>query len=182
MDKEFLKKLGVADDDVIEKIMKDHTDNLESVKKQLKDTADQLTAANKKIEEFGKLDYEGVKKLADDYKAKYNESVKAAEQFRFDSALDAALTAAKARNTKSVKVLLNCADIKFGDDGKLIGLDEQLKKVKKENDYLFEEEEKKPSDNNNNDNFPRFGGSSNNPGTAVTNASAREIMGLPALK
>ena len=58
----------------------------------------------------------------------------------FDTALSSALLGAKAKNVKAVSALLNRDGLKF-EDGKITGLDEQLKKVKEENAYLFESEQ-----------------------------------------
>lgn len=59
-------------------------------------------------------------------------------QLKLDNAIDTALTAAGAKNTKAVKVLLDTSKVKLGDDGKLTGWDEQLSAVQKSDSYLFE--------------------------------------------
>ncbi len=53
---------------------------------------------------------------------------------KFDYALTAALTGAKARNSKAVKALLDMDGLKL-NDGKIIGLDEQLSQIKEENAF-----------------------------------------------
>ena len=58
-------------------------------------------------------------------------------QLQFDNALDVALMGAKAKNVKAVKALLDIEKIKF-DNGQLLGLNEQLEAIKKDNDYLFD--------------------------------------------
>ena len=65
-------------------------------------------------------------------------------QMRLDSALDAALTAAGARNGKAVRALLDTGKVALGDDGKLSGLDEQIAALKKSDGYLFADENTKP--------------------------------------
>lgn len=55
---------------------------------------------------------------------------------QFDFALESALRDAKAKNPKAVKALLDSESIKLVD-GKLVGLDEQLKSLKESDDYLF---------------------------------------------
>lgn len=174
MTREFLKNLGIEDKDIVDKIMSENGSDIENVKKNFSGIKEQLDAANKKIEELGKLDYEGAKKLADDYKAKYEESVKANEKIQFDHALDTALAAAKPRNAKAVKALINSDQLKYSE-GKLIGLDEQIKAIKKDNGFLFETDEPAPEPK------PKFSGGAGNPGSTVTNAAARAIMGLPEL-
>lgn len=59
-------------------------------------------------------------------------------QLRLDNAIEAALTAAGARNGKAVKALIDTSKVKLGEDGKLTGWDEQLAAVQKSDNYLFE--------------------------------------------
>lgn len=62
-------------------------------------------------------------------------------QLKLDNAIDAALTAAGAKNRRAVKSLLDVAKVKFGEDGKLTGLEEQIKAVQKSDAYMFEAKE-----------------------------------------
>lgn len=62
-------------------------------------------------------------------------------RLKLDNAVDTALTAAGAKNVKAVKALLNSETLKLGDDGKLTGLDEQLKAIQKSDSYLFAEKQ-----------------------------------------
>lgn len=57
---------------------------------------------------------------------------------RLDSALDKAILAAKGRNPKAIKALLDIEHIKLKEDGTLDGLD--LEALKKSDGYLFEQE------------------------------------------
>lgn len=65
------------------------------------------------------------------------------KQLKLDNAIDNALTAAGAKNVKAVKPFIDTTKIKLGDDGKLTGLDEQLKEVQKTEGYLFAEKQQK---------------------------------------
>ena len=58
------------------------------------------------------------------------------DQFRRDVCLDTALKAAGARNTASLRGLLNLDDIHL-EDGQLTGLQEQLEALKVTDEYLF---------------------------------------------
>jgi len=58
-------------------------------------------------------------------------------QLRLDNAIDAALTAAGAKNGKAVKALIDVSKVKLGEDGKLTGWDDQIKAVQKSDGYLF---------------------------------------------
>ena len=177
MKRDFLTELGISDKDVIDKIMQENGKDIESVKSKYADydsVKEQLTAANKQIEEFGKLDYDGLKKTAEDYKAKFEaaekESKEKIERMKFDTALDNALSAAKSKNVKALRALIDTDGLKLKDD-KIIGLDEQLKAIKADNGFLFESDDQSP--------VPRYSGSAGNLGGTVPNASARAIMGLP---
>lgn len=59
-------------------------------------------------------------------------------QLRLDNAVEAALTAAGAKNLKAVKACMDMTKVKLGEDGKLTGWDEQLSAVQKSDGYLFE--------------------------------------------
>ena len=84
-------------------------------------------------------------------------------QLRLDNAIDAALTAAGAKNIKAVRALLDTSKVKVGEDGKLTGFDDLLSAVQKSDSYLFTEKQQKQ-------NFKGFqpGASGNvKPGTKV---------------
>jgi len=155
MKREDLTKLGLTDEAVIDKIMALHGSDIESHKAKLA-TANteldslkaQLSEASTTIEGFKKLDIDGVKKSADEWKAKAEaaqaEAAKQMADLKFGHALDQALAGAKARNPKAVKALLNADLLKLADDGTISGLNDQLTKIKAENDYLFESDQKPP--------------------------------------
>ena len=179
MKREFLTGLGIAED-VIDKIMAENGKDIESAKAKYADydaLKTQLTEANGKIEEFGKLDFDGVKKMADDYKAKFEEaqaeSKKQIEAMQFNHALENALSGAKAKNIKAVRALLETDKLKLNKDGSLTGLTEQLDKLKSENDYLFETEKK--------EDVPQFLGGSSGGSPASDEDAVRAVMGLPPL-
>lgn len=58
-------------------------------------------------------------------------------QLRLDNAMENALAAAGAKNTKAVRALLDVSRVKLGEDGKLTGWDDQLAAVRKSDAYLF---------------------------------------------
>ena len=77
MTREFLKTLGIEDKSVIDSIMDENGKDINAEKTKFGDyetLKTQLSDANKKIEEFGKLDFDGVKAMADDYKAKFEQA------------------------------------------------------------------------------------------------------------
>jgi hypothetical protein len=91
--------------------LKQAAGNSEELKKQI----EALQAENKKADEAWQT------KLA---------------QMQLDFALERALTAAKAKNAKAVKALLDMEKVKLDGD-KLLGLDDQLKELQKSDAYLF---------------------------------------------
>lgn len=66
-------------------------------------------------------------------------------QLRLDNAVDVALSGAKAKNTKAVRALLDLTKAKVGEDGKVEGLDAQIKAIQKSDAYLFESTEATPT-------------------------------------
>lgn len=156
MNKDDLKKLGLTDEAVIEQIIILHGKDIEKHKTGLTTAqaeADglkkQLTDANAAIEGFKKLDIDGVRKSADEWKTKAEQAQAEAQKqvagLKFDHALDGALTGARAKNSKAVRALLDLNNLKLNEaDGSIIGLDDQLKKVKESNDYLFDSDTPTP--------------------------------------
>jgi len=157
MKREELKKLlgDAGTDEVLDKIMAMDGEDIEKHKNDatkaaddLKVANDQLKAANTQIEEFKKLDVEGVKKAADDWKAKYDQAIEQhtaeTKQRLFDSALEKGLTEAKAKNVKTIVPLLDLKGLTYNEaDGSIIGLKDQLEKIKadEKNGFLFDAEE-----------------------------------------
>lgn len=60
-------------------------------------------------------------------------------QLKLDNAVDTALTAFGAKNIKAVKPFIDTSKVRLDENGKLTGLDEQLKEIKKTESYLFAE-------------------------------------------
>ena len=162
MKTEFLKSLNLSQE-VIDKIMAENGKDIaveqkkaekviqerDSYKLKAESLETQVNDANTEIQKFKDMDIDGIKKAADDWKETAEKAKADADkqisQMKFDYALSAALTGAKAKNTKAVKALLDMDGLKFNDnDGKIVGLDEQLAQIKTDNDYLFESDEPAP--------------------------------------
>ena len=160
MKTEFLKSLNLSQE-VIDKIMAENGKDIaveqkkaekviqerDSYKLKAESLETQVNDANTEIQKFKDMDIEGIKKAADDWKETAEKAKADADkqisQMKFDYALSAALTGAKAKNAKAVKALLDMDGLKF-NDGKIVGLDEQLAQIKADNDYLFECDEPAP--------------------------------------
>lgn len=160
MKTEFLKSLNLSQE-VIDKIMAENGKDIaveqkkaekviqerDSYKLKAESLETQVNDANTEIQKFKDMDIDGIKKAADDWKETAKKAKADADkqisQMKFDYALSAALTGAKAKNAKAVKALLDMDGLKF-NDGKIVGLDEQLAQIKADNDYLFESDEPAP--------------------------------------
>ena len=160
MKTEFLKSLNLSQE-VIDKIMAENGKDIaveqkkaekviqerDSYKLKAESLETQVNDANTEIQKFKDMDIDGIKKAADDWKETAEKAKADADkqisQMKFDYALSAALTGAKAKNAKAVKAHLDMDGLKF-NDGKIVGLDEQLAQIKADNDYLFESDEPAP--------------------------------------
>jgi hypothetical protein len=182
MKREDLKKLELSDE-AIDKIMAMHGADVEK-HKTAADTAKaesdglkaQLSEANTTIEGFKKLDVDGIKAAADEWKTKaeaaQTEAAKQIQALKYDYALDGALSAAKVKNAKALKALLDGNSLKFNEaDGSIIGLDDQLKKVKESDAYLFTDETPPPT--------ITAGGTSKSVISDAAVSAARKAAGLP---
>ncbi len=143
------------------------------IEKQKTDTDKLLADANKSLkdsEEF-KGKYESL--LAQQKTESENFKKELAEVKR-GFAIESALEKAGSRNTKSVRALLDDSKIILGEDGKLVGLTEQLTQIKKDNSFLFAEDDPnggfKP-------NFGGGGGPQNPPGETLA-ARINSAMGV----
>ena len=96
----------------------------------------QLTQANGKLEGYDP-----------EWKTKAQQMQQEADQkveaVRFDYAIRTALTEAKAKNPEKLAKLIDRDSLKMVD-GKLVGLDEQLKALKESDGYLFEGDKPTP--------------------------------------
>lgn len=155
MKREDLKSIGL-ENEAIDKIMAENGKDIESHKSkiaaletELKNTRDQLTEASATIESFKAMNIDQIKASADEWKTKAEtaqaEAEKQINDLKFEHALESALSGAKAKNAKAVKALLNTNDLKIAEDGSIIGLKDQLEKIKSENEYMFESEKATPT-------------------------------------
>lgn len=150
--KEEILKLGI-EEKVVDELLKiigkntvpkNQFNEVNEVKKQLEEKAkdyetqlSKLAKDNKGNEELQKQ----IKELQSQNKAKEEEYQTKFNQLKLDNALELALTKEGARNSRAVKSLLKLDLLKMDNDN-LIGLSEQLTKLKETDGYLFETKEK----------------------------------------
>ena len=124
------------------------------------------------------------KTASDEFKAKYDELLKTQkadkEKYEADIAqskksngIELALIKAGAKNAKAVKALLDLDKITLSDKGEVLGIDEQLSSIKKDNDYLFEikDDTVKPK-------TPNFGNATPPASIGGSNEALRRAFGL----
>ena len=152
--KEEILKLGI-EEKVVEELLKiigkntvpkNQFNEVNEVKKQLEEKAkdyetqlSKLAKDNKGNEELQKQ----IKELQSQNKAKEEEYQTKFNQLKLDNALELALTKEGARNSTAVKSLLKLDLIKMDNDN-LIGLSDQLAKIKETDGYLFEVQGQEP--------------------------------------
>ncbi len=148
MKREDLQKIEGLTKEQIESIMNLHKIDAEQHKKDLEAKDTQIRTKEAKITELSdavkKFDGVDVSKLQEqvsNWEKKYGEDMAAAKK---DAAVRLAIAKAHPRNEKALMALLDLDIVKVNDDGSLIGLNEQMETIKKENDYLFEPEKQEP--------------------------------------
>lgn len=116
--------------------LNDKNNEIKDLKQQLADRDTQLTDLSAKATGHDELQNQ-IKALQDANQAATSEYEAKLTKQAYDFALDKELLVAKARNPVAVKALLNPELIKL-EDGKLLGLSEQLTKIQETDGYLFD--------------------------------------------
>ena len=154
MKREFLQNFKVGDQplpkEVIDAILDENSHDIGEAKKQFADydaLKEQLAAANKTIEDFKGMDIDGVKRAADEWKAKAEQAEKAAAtriaDMEFDSDLKDAVAASRGRNAKAIRALLDVDTLKLSKN-RSEDIQKALESLKKKNGYLFEPDQTPP--------------------------------------
>lgn len=157
MKREFLQNIKVGDQaltkELIDAIMDENGKDIEAAKRPFADydtIKQQLADANKAIEDFKSMDIDGVKKAAEDWKAKFEQAEKdhAAKlaDMEFDSLLSSAITGAKGRSKGSILGELGDEKLKALRSSKNQSDDIKaaLEALKKDSGYLFEDDQTPP--------------------------------------
>lgn len=149
--KDLLTKLVNGEsniDDVLKAIEEDQKDRvprsrLNDKNDEIKELKEQLTSRDSQLEELKKQVTDNAD-LTTKIQALQSENEKVVTEYEekltqkeFDFALEGALRESKAKNPKAVKALLDIQAVKLAD-GKIEGLEDQLKALKQSDDYLFE--------------------------------------------
>ncbi|WP_462424461.1 phage scaffolding protein [Fusobacterium ulcerans] len=146
LDEETAKKVEAASTEELKGyVEKTKYSELETIKNQLEESN---KTVNKQLEDLKKNtgDAEALKaeiqKMQDENKNKETEYTNNIKKLKVDNAVELALIGAKAKNTKAVKALLNLENLEIGEDGKVKGLEDQIKNLTKDEGtaFLFEAE------------------------------------------
>lgn len=174
MTKEEIIALGVTEEQAT-KVLELHEKEQSETKAKLSETEAKLTAAEKnaaelteKVKAFDGVDVAALKKTAEDWETKYKEDITKA---KVDNAVALALTKAGAKDVDLAKHLIDTSVIKLDGD-KVLGLSEQLEKVKSEKAFLFGTE---PAPAAKFDTGMEHGELS---GGSLSDAQIREVMGM----
>lgn len=154
MKREFLQNIKIGDQplskEIIDAIMAENGSDIEAAKKPFADyegIKGQLAEAGKTIEGFKAMDIEGIKKAADDWKLKAETAEKDAAakiaDMEFNGLLDTAITAAKGRNPKALRGLLDVDTLKASKN-QSEDIKAALDKLKESDGYLFEDAQTLP--------------------------------------
>lgn len=151
MKREFLKKLGI-EDEIIDDIMREHgktvnrkeidlenaTQERDTLKKTLKEREAELTTLEKQSADTTTLQAD-----LSALKEKYEAETKAHEEAMQKLTLDAEIKLALADKVHDIDIVLGQVDrdaLKFAD-GKLTGLDDQIKQLQADKAFLFKNPE-----------------------------------------
>lgn len=174
---EDLTKLGIAED-VAKQIVSMNETEISAEAKKLTDKEAELTMATDKIAEltetvkkFDGVDVEKMKSELADWSKRYTEDTNA---LKLDNALSKMLSSCGAKDADIVGKLIDRSIIKLDGD-KLIGVSEQLDRLKADKAFLFggaDEQSGARIDT---------GLDHQKTADAVSDAQARAVMGLPAI-
>lgn len=161
MQRKFLEDLGL-DKDNIDKVLNQYNQDLEKAKQPLvveRDSLkDQLKTAQDALKEFDGVDVKDLQGKIDSLNTelanKNKEYKNKIADMEFTSVLDSALSKSGAKNSKAVKALLDLDNLKKSKN-QAEDIEEAIKNVKSDNDYMFKSDEpiKNPVKNTGNTNI-----------------------------
>lgn len=114
----------------------DANGQVKDLKTQLGERDEQLAALKKQVKDNAELTTQ-IEKLQEDNKKVKEESEAKIKSQNFDFVLELKLRDYKVKNVKAVKALLAVDKLKLNDDETFTGLEEQIKKLKETDEYLF---------------------------------------------
>lgn len=151
MKRDFLKNLGIEDEDVIKKILDENGNDVTKLKTQIATLEDDIKvkdgvieAKKSEIDELKKVDVEALK-TAEYERGKADGSAEIAD-FKKQNAIEKALSGYKAKDTSILSKMLDMSKVEFNDNFEIVkGLEEQIKPIQESHDYLFESDKPLPT-------------------------------------
>ncbi|WP_041705174.1 phage scaffolding protein [Clostridium ljungdahlii] len=124
----------------VEKSKLDTANNsIKDYKKQLKDRDTQLETLKGKAKGNEDLTAE-IERLKGENEAATKDYEAKLTKIKLDTAVKEALKQSKVKDVELAMKLINYENIKLSDDGKAVGINEQIEPMKKDREYLFEKE------------------------------------------
>lgn len=121
MTKEELQAIGLTDEQITEvfklkgKAVNELKDKISVLETEKADLQNQINVANGEIESYKSMDFEGIKKSAEEYKGKFEQLQQESENnlkaLKFEHTVDMMLANSKAKNSKAVKALLDLENL-----------------------------------------------------------------------
>lgn len=159
MDRKFLEELGLEKES-IDKIMKEHGKTLNDTKKkadqvdgletQIEDLEGQIEQRDTQLKELKKVDPEALQERITELETENENQKKQYETDLKDERLNNAIKTALTGQVHDEEVATGLIDkekLVISDDGKVVGLDEQLTGLKESKAYLFKsDDEENPED------------------------------------
>ncbi len=150
MERKELEALGIDDKQMTE-VMKLYNASIEPIKQQVADTKAELDSVKQQVvdrdgqikslgEQAGNSEKlkEQIAALQETIKTKDSEAAASLNKVKTDNAVQMALRDAKVRDAKAIMPFIDMDIVKFGDDGQLTGITEQIEKLQESHDYLFD--------------------------------------------
>jgi hypothetical protein len=148
MKKEQLIELGLTEEQITEVFkLNGLAVNAAKAEVETKDTElaslkEQLGLANQQIESFKDLDVEGIKKAAEEYKTKFEEtklqSQKEIENLKFEHMLESKLINAGAKDVKVAKAILNIEELRSSNNQET-DIETAITKAKETHSYVYKD-------------------------------------------
>lgn len=145
MKREYLEKLGL-DKETIDKIMAENGKDIETEKskvtakeQELETVRDNLSKANETIKSYKGMNIDDIQKSADDWKTKYEGMEQQLTKVKNNARLEKEIAGFNTIDSDVLLKLINQEDLVYKDD-KILGLEDQIVKIKEGKPYLFKED------------------------------------------
>lgn len=133
MKREFLEGLEVngvkLSKELVDQIMTENGKDIQREQAKVATAQQTITDLQEKVKQFDGVDVQKLQNDIKEWEKKYNGTL-------LENAINQKLAESKAKNQKAVRALLDMSILKLDGD-KVLGLNEQLETIKKENDFLF---------------------------------------------